>query len=171
MEPKFTLCFIRYQDKYLMLFRQKQPNQFHWNGVGGKIESGESPTNACLREIEEETGLTVSDISFRGIVTWNDVSWNNHGGMYVFIAESKSVDVVSSDEGNLSWKTLEWIYTDESVVSNIPLFLPVMLRDGSDPMEHAFTYNEDEEILNYEVKGLQEQYLGKFETRGTFDID
>jgi 8-oxo-dGTP diphosphatase len=166
MEIKFTLCFIRHQEKYLMLFRQKQPNQFRWNGVGGKIESGESPTNACLREIKEETGLEVTDVSFRGIVTWNDVTWNNPGGMYVFIAESKSGNVVSSDEGSLSWKTLDWIYKDESVVSNIPMFLPAMLRDSSDPMEHAFTYSEEEEILNYEVKDLQDQYLEQVHESG-----
>jgi 8-oxo-dGTP diphosphatase len=159
MELKFTLCFIRYKEKYLMLFRQKQPNQFRWNGVGGKIESGESATNACLREIREETGLEVTDISFQGIVTWNDVSWNNPGGMFVFIAESTSVNVVSSDEGNLDWKSLNWIYSDESVVSSIPLFLPAMLRNDSNPMEHAFTYSEQEEILNYEVKSLQAEFL------------
>jgi 8-oxo-dGTP diphosphatase len=159
MELKFTLCFIRNQEKYLMLFRQKHPNQFRWNGVGGKIESGESATNSCLREIEEETGLEVTDISFRGIVTWNDVSWNNHGGMFVFIAESASENFVSSDEGNLDWKSLNWIYSDESVVSNIPMFLPAMLGNVSDPMEHAFTYNEQEEILDYEVKALRDEFI------------
>lgn len=159
MELKFTLCFIRYQDKYLMLFRQKKPNQLRWNGVGGKIEAGECATNSCLREIQEETGLEVTDISFRGIVTWNDVSWNNHGGMFVFIAESPSAIVISSDEGNLDWKSLNWIYNDKSVVSNIPMFLPVMLRNDSDPMEHAFTYNEQEEILDYEVKALRDEFI------------
>jgi 8-oxo-dGTP diphosphatase len=158
MEPTFTLCFIRHQEKYLMLFRQKAPNQYRWNGVGGKIESGENPTHACLREIEEETGLGVSSISFRGIVTWNNVSWNNSGGMYVFIAESPTDKVVSSEEGKLDWKSLDWVYNDESVVSNIPMFLPPMVSEKDKPMEHAFTYSEEEEILNYEVKPIQGKY-------------
>jgi 8-oxo-dGTP diphosphatase len=161
MEPTFTLCFIRHQEKYLMLFREKAPNQYRWNGVGGKIEPGEDPTPACLREIVEETGLEVSSISFRGIVTWNDVSRNNHGGMYVFVAESLTDKVVSSEEGRLDWKTLDWIYNDKSVVSNIPMFLPPMLREEDESMVHAFTYSEEEEILNYEVKAIEDKYIGQ----------
>lgn len=155
MDITFTLCFIRHKEKYLMLHRQKQPNQNRWNGVGGKIETGETPTASCLREIVEETGISdISTISLRGIVTWNDVTWNNTGGMYVFVAESPSENVVSSEEGNLEWKSLEWIYNDKSVVSNIPIFLPTMLQEDEERLEHAFSYNEKEEIIDYKVKPL-----------------
>lgn len=156
MDITFTLCFIKHNEKYLMLFRQKQPNQYLWNGVGGKIEAGENPTSSCLREIEEETGITeLSSISLRGIVTWNDVSWNNTGGMYVFVAESLTSNVVSSEEGNLEWKSLEWICNDKSVVSNIPIFLPPMLRESAERLEYAFTYNEKEEIIDYKVMPVE----------------
>lgn len=155
MDITFTLCFIKYNEKYLMLFRQKQPNQYRWNGVGGKIEAGENPTESCLREIEEETGIAkVSSITLRGIVTWNDVSWNNTGGMYVFIAEASSGDFVSSIEGKLEWKSLEWICNDKSVVSNIPIFLPPMLHKESEQLEYAFCYNEKEEMISYKVKPI-----------------
>jgi 8-oxo-dGTP diphosphatase len=155
MDITFTLCFIKYNEKYLMLFRQKQPNQYRWNGVGGKIEPGELPTESCLREIEEETGITkISSISLRGIVTWNDVSWNNTGGMYVFTAEASSEDFISSEEGNLEWKSLEWICNDKSVVSNIPIFLPPMLHEEAVQLEYAFSYNEKEEIIDYKVRTL-----------------
>lgn len=147
MEIKFTLCFIKNGDRILMLFRQKPPNQFKWNGVGGKIEEGEDPTTACLREIKEETGLEVKDISLKGIVTWNDI-----GGMYVFIAHSETEQVVSSVEGKLEWKTLEWILHSGQVVSNIPIFLPPMLEEEGEILEYAFTYDDNEELIGYERK-------------------
>ena len=52
-----TLCFLTRADQVLMLHRRKPPNQGLWNGVGGKIEAGETPLEGCLREVLEETGL------------------------------------------------------------------------------------------------------------------
>ena len=155
IEIKFTLCFIRHNQKYLMLFRNHPPNQFRWNGVGGKIEGNEPPIFACQREIEEETGLHLptSAIEYKGIVTWNQM-----GGMYVFIAESESDHVVSGDEGRLEWKTLDWIYHSGEAVSNISQFLPYMLKD-SELAEHAFTYNEAEEVIDYVIKPLHSEYV------------
>lgn len=49
-----------------MLFRQKDPNRHKWNGIGGKIEKGETIDESMEREILEETGLKVKGMSFRG---------------------------------------------------------------------------------------------------------
>ncbi|MFD6442385.1 NUDIX domain-containing protein, partial [Peribacillus sp. NPDC060186] len=62
-----------------MLFRNKDPNKHKWNGVGGKIEPGETVDESMKREIIEETGLKVKGLTFRGIVTWNQT-----GGMYAY---------------------------------------------------------------------------------------
>jgi 8-oxo-dGTP diphosphatase len=41
------------------MVKQNKFNKEYWNFPGGKIEDGETPEEACMREIEEETGLTV----------------------------------------------------------------------------------------------------------------
>ena len=67
-----TLCYIEQDDKYLMLHRVKKVNdQNHdkWIGVGGKFEPEESPEECLLREVKEETGLTLKKYAYRGIVT------------------------------------------------------------------------------------------------------
>ena len=55
----YTLCLIRQDDHFLLLNRQKQPAMGMWNGVGGKIEPGETPTAAVIRETFEETGIAL----------------------------------------------------------------------------------------------------------------
>ncbi len=68
-----TLCYIEKEDCYLMLHRIKKEsdiNRDKWIGVGGHFEPGESPEECLLREVKEETGLTLTRWQFRGIVTF-----------------------------------------------------------------------------------------------------
>ena len=46
---RYTLCLIRHADSFLLVNRQKRPAMGMWNGVGGKIEPGETPEVAVIR--------------------------------------------------------------------------------------------------------------------------
>lgn len=68
-----TLCYLEREDSLLMLHRVKKKNdvnQDKWIGVGGHALPYESPEDCLLREVREETGLTLTNYRFRGIVTF-----------------------------------------------------------------------------------------------------
>ena len=68
-----TLCYLERGDAYLMLHRVKKEhdaNRDKWIGIGGKFEDKESPEDCLLRECREETGLTLTDYRYRGLVTF-----------------------------------------------------------------------------------------------------
>lgn len=68
-----TLGYMEKDDAYLMLHRVKKKqdvNEGKWIGIGGKFEYGESPEECMKREAREETGLTVTSMKFRGILTF-----------------------------------------------------------------------------------------------------
>ena len=74
--------------EYLMLHRVKKQadvNKDKWIGVGGHFEPGESPDECFLREVREETGLTLTDWRFRGVVTFLSDGWDGEH-MYLFTA-------------------------------------------------------------------------------------
>lgn len=102
-----TLCYIEQSEKYLMLHRVKKVNdQNHdkWIGVGGKFEDGESPEDCLLREVKEETGLTLKKFAYRGIVTFvSNVCETEY--MHLFTATEYEGELQACDEGELVWVT------------------------------------------------------------------
>lgn len=88
-----------------MLHRVKKVNDENhdkWIGVGGKFEEGESPEECLLREVKEETGLTLTEYRFRGIVSFISDNCENEY-MHLFTATEYEGDMIECDEGELVW--------------------------------------------------------------------
>ena len=100
-----TLCYIRRGEDYLMLHRIKKENDLNhdkWIGIGGKFEDKESPEDCLLREAYEETGLTLTDYRYRGIVTFVSDRWPTEY-MHLFTADGYEGELKECDEGVLEW--------------------------------------------------------------------
>ena len=101
-----TLCYLERGDQYLMLHRVKKKNDLNhdkWIGVGGKCEEGESPEDCLLRETREETGLTLTDYRYRGIVTFDWAGAEETQYMHLFTASAWTGTPHPCDEGELAW--------------------------------------------------------------------
>lgn len=101
-----SLCYIEHEDSYLMLHRVKKrsdENAGKWIGVGGKFMEGESPEECMLREVSEETGLTLLSWRFRGIITFSYDTWETEY-MHLFTSDSYTGRMHECDEGILQWK-------------------------------------------------------------------
>lgn len=95
-----------------MLHRVKKKNDINhdkWIGVGGGFEHGESPEECALRETREETGLTLTDCRFRGIVTF-DCEGQETLYMHLFTASGWTGELTDCDEGELEWVAKEKVY-------------------------------------------------------------
>ncbi|MCD7909782.1 MAG: NUDIX domain-containing protein [Clostridium sp.] len=100
-----TLCYIERENAYLMLHRvskEHDVNRDKWIGVGGHFEAGESPEECVLREVKEETGLTLISWQFRGVITFSSQGWEDEF-ICLFTADKFEGDVTVCDEGVLEW--------------------------------------------------------------------
>lgn len=108
-----TLIYLENsRGEYLMLHRVKKKNDINhdkWIGVGGGFEHGESPEECALRETREETGLTLTDFRFRGIVTF-DCEGQETLYMHLFTASGWTGELTDCDEGELEWVAKEKVY-------------------------------------------------------------
>ena len=82
--------------------KEQDINKDKWIGVGGHFEYGESPDECLLREVKEETGLTLLDYKARGIITFlygEDVTEY----MHLYTADAFEGELSECDEGELVW--------------------------------------------------------------------
>ena len=165
---KYTICFCRHRNLILMLYRHRPPNACLWNGVGGKLELGETPMAGVIREVAEEAAVDLEqaeDVRYAGVVSWPvlDDRGGTIQGMYAFVSRlGDSMMPWASDraipERLLSWKPVAWVCdpSNKLVVENIPWFLPAML-DGSEPMHYHCRYG-DGRFLGVDIRSLEMEF-------------
>ena len=107
-----TLCYIEKDGCYLLLHRVKKEHDINhdkWIGVGGGFENGESPEDCLLREVREETGLTLTSYSLRGVITFvTDCQESEY--MFLYTADGFSGELTDCEEGTLEWVPKSRIY-------------------------------------------------------------
>ena len=135
-----TLCYVERNGCWLMMHRTRKSldeNAGKWIGLGGHLESGESPAECILREITEEAGIPVSDLRLRGIVTFILPDWGNEL-TFLYTARTDTEALPDCPEGELKWVPV-------SDVLSLPLwegdrvFLP-LLRTREDCFSLKLVY-------------------------------
>lgn len=145
-----TLCYIEdARGRYLLLHRVKKKNDENegkWIGVGGKFESGESPEDCLLREVREETGLTLTDYRLRAVITFVlDGAKTEY--MFLYTAAGWTGELASDcREGDLRW-------VDKRALYSLPIWEGdrLFLRRIEDPASPFFSmklcYEGDELVF------------------------
>lgn len=143
MTKNTTLCYIEKDDKYLMLLRNKKEvdiNKGKWIGVGGHFEEGESPEECLVREVYEETGLTLTNYKFRGLVTFSSDQWQTEY-MFLYTADGFEGELKDCNEGELRWIPKSEIL-DLNLWEGDKEFLKLLFEDN-DVFSMKLSYVED----------------------------
>ncbi len=120
-----TLCLIHTGDRYLLQDRIKAD----WKGFtlpGGHVEPGESIVDSVIREMKEETGLTIRNPKLCGIK-----QFPIEGGRYIvflFRTGEFEGELISSEEGKMHWVNKEEL-SKVNLVNDLRELLDVMLED------------------------------------------
>lgn len=101
-----TLCYVQKDGRTLMMHRNKKPGDVHrgkWNGLGGKMDPGESPEECVIREIREESGLILLEPRLRGVLTFPAFKPGEDWLVFVFTADRFDGSLGACAEGELEW--------------------------------------------------------------------
>ena len=150
-----TLCYIEQDNKYLMLHRVKKENDINkdkYIGIGGHFEYGESPDECLLREVKEETGLTLTSYRPRGIITFvygDDVVEY----MHLYTSEDFKGEIGACDEGELVWIDKDKVY-DLNIWEGDRVFFR-LLEENRDFFLLKLVYNVNDELTNVILDGKE----------------
>lgn len=130
-----TLCYIEKNNCYLMMHRTKKEqdiNEGKWIGVGGHFEKNESPEECLLREVKEETGLTLTSYRLRGIITFCYDGWGCEY-MHLYTADAFDGELTKEQMQSCEEGTLHWIPKEEILNLNLwegdKTFLALLLKN------------------------------------------
>lgn len=124
-----------------------------WNGIGGKMEPGEDPLTACVREVREETGITFTDPRLCALLVITIKSTGDLWIIYVFSGAARNGAVIESDEGELRWISPGEISTLQTP-ADLPLILPHILK-GEGVLVGRVDYASEDAVepLKFELTG------------------
>jgi len=142
---QYTLVYLISRGKVLLI--KNAPGRSHageWIGLGGKLERGEDPVSSAVRELWEESGLTVADPKLRGTFIWiDDVQC---GIVYIVTGTSWSGTLVESDEGALQWHRIADLPSLEGLAKHQRLFLDRILVDSPNFYSGVAVYHKNEMV-------------------------
>lgn len=151
-----TLCYIEKEQSYLMLHRIRKKNDVNagkWIGVGGKFEPGETEEACLLREVYEETGLTLTQYEKRGVIYFKAEGWEDEV-MHLYTATQFTGELIEDCvEGVLKWVPFEEIEA-LSLWEGDRLFLKKLLQ-GEKDIRMTLSYNGDQLVS---VKDTLEEF-------------
>lgn len=151
-----TLLFLRSDNQLLLAMKKRGFGAGKWNGVGGKLEAGETLEEALVRECIEEVGVRPTDwtaVAELDFVQDAETSDPWHMFVYAYIADAWDGDPSESEEMRPKWFHLEDIpYGD--MWDDDEFWLPYVL-DGK-KIVGEFTFDIDDRLLTHDVRVVEE---------------
>lgn len=102
-----NMCMLRRSDGMVLVQNRRDPN---WGGLtfpGGHVELGESLVDSVIREMQEETGLTVKHPRLIGTKSWMQKDGSGRYLVLLYVADEYEGELHNSEEGDVRWMTLE----------------------------------------------------------------
>lgn len=126
--------------------KKNNPNWSGWNFPGGHVEKGEYVTPSVIREMQEETGLSIENPKLCGIKEFHKAKDGKRYIVFLYVADQFSGELKSSEEGDIFWYPLSDLAKSDKLI------------DGFEEMLQVFTKEELSEVY-YLCHGEEEETI------------
>ena len=153
-----TLCFLIKNDKILLATKKRGFGKDKYNGVGGKIEPGETKEQAMVRECMEEINILPTKYQNFGIITFDEYYKGNREQniLHIYIATEWTGVITESEEMKPEWFDIDKIPYDKMFPDDI-YWLPLVIKGKI--IEAFFKFDEEFNILSQDIKTLDKKKI------------
>ena len=151
---ELTLLFLQKEGEVLLAMKKRGFGAGRWNGVGGKLDSGETVEQALIRETQEEILVTPRDFKKAAEITFHE----QHEGtlndlqVHVFICSGWEGEPTETEEMAPRWFKLEAIPYDE-MWDDDPHWLPQVLNGKK--VKAEFHLDKNDKVSEYSVREVE----------------
>jgi len=143
-----TLCYVIKDGQVLLAMKKRGFAAGKLNGPGGKFEPGETPEQACRREVREEVGVELIDLEPRGIIRFmfeGKPDWDQD--CHIFVAQGIEGELQETEEMKPEWFPVLDLPFSRMWESDT-VWLPGLLAGGKVNMR--FHFDGEAKMLGYE---------------------
>ena len=147
-------CYLIKNNKVLAIkYKEGQPKTGYYDIPGGKVEQGENPEQAALREMIEETSIIVKDLKHKGLMT---IQYPNRKFILdVFYTDTFEGEVNEAEENLAEWISIQELLTKDKKISTINLleeeYIGGLINDNKSFIMNI-NVDENENILRIDYK-------------------
>ena len=126
-----NMCMITDPEGRVLVQERLPKPSNTWSGLtfpGGHVEPGETVVASVIREVREETGLTITDIVPAGYIQWYPPERQSQYFVFLFKTSSYSGESQGSSEGNVKWMTLDEMLSGK-LAPNMKQYLAVFQNE------------------------------------------
>ena len=125
-----NICMVCDGKGNVLVQNKKGDRTWHgWNFPGGHVEQGEFVTPSVIREVREETGLTIENPKLCGIKEFHKEQDGKRFIVFLYVATRFSGELRSSDEGDVFWYPLSELKQSKELADGFSEMLPVFTSD------------------------------------------
>ena len=125
-----NMCMVCDGKGNVLVQNKKGDRTWHgWNFPGGHVEQGEFVTPSVIREIREETGLTIENPKLCGIKEFQKEQDGKRFIVFLYAASRFSGELRSSAEGDVFWYPLSELKRSKELADGFSEMLPVFTSD------------------------------------------
>ncbi len=147
-----TLCLIYEHPRILFGMKKRGFGAGRWNGFGGKLNEGETVEKGAKRELQEEAGVTATEMEKRGILEFEFQTNGDIFEVHVFRVKSFTGMPTESEEMKPQWFDVADIPYD-AMWPDDRFWLPLFLKDKK--FKGRFLFGENDAIMEHELSEIE----------------
>ena len=148
-----TLCLLKKDNRILLAMKKRGFGEGKYNGVGGKIENGETPEEAMIRETQEEIAVTPIEYEKVGIIEFDEFYKGQKEKVmfHLYVASEWQGEPTESDEMKPEWFDIQSIPYDKMFPDD-KYWLPLILEGKK--IKAYFDFDEEWNLLSKKIDDL-----------------